>query len=119
MKNNDTTIPEFLQEHIDYVIEYVGDSSNDWFVIKMEIINRFPPKERSRFSRRHYSTKKHILNSFDYEVINYWKKKTGVDLWIDPNKLHPEDWIQRPKGWGLIAINEERRRKKEESSDSN
>jgi len=106
-------IPKKLKKLIDYTIEYVGDSSNDWFRIKMEIINVFPPKYRSLFSRRHYSTKKHILNSFDEEVIKYWEKRTGVKLWIDPEKLHPTDWVSKPKGWRLVEINEERKRRKE------
>jgi hypothetical protein len=65
-------IPEHLKELIDYVIDYVGDVSDDWFTIKKELVNNFPPRERSRFSRRHFSTKKHILNEFDYAVIDYW-----------------------------------------------
>ena len=109
-------IPEHLLESIDYVIDYVGNSSIDWFKIKLEIINRFPPKERSRFSRRHHSTKKHILNEFDKKVIKYWQHKTGNVLWIDPNKLHPADWVRRPHGWGLFSINEERRKKAEASN---
>ena len=103
-------IPENLKILIDYTISYVGDATNDWFRIKMEIINNFPPKYRKLFSRRHYSTKKHILNSFDKEVINYWKEKTGIVLWVDPEKLHPENWVQRPKGWRLIEINEQRKK---------
>jgi len=99
-----------IKSLIDYVIYYVGNSCNDWFIIKQQIVNHFPPIYRSLFSRRHYSTKKHILNSFDYQVITYWKEKTGNDLWINPNKLHPKDWKRKPKGWALKEINEERRK---------
>ena len=109
-------IPEHLQERIDYVIAYVDGSSNDWFRIKMEIINQFPPKERSRFSRRHYSSRKHILNSFDRAVINYWETKTSSTLWLNPEKLHPDDWTHRPHGWKLNEINEERRQQREKST---
>lgn len=100
-----------MKKLIDYTILYVADTTNDWFKIKMEIINNFPPKWRGRFSRRHYSTKKHILNSFDWEIINYWEEKTGEKIFIDPNKLHPEDWKPKPRGWKLVEINEQRRRK--------
>jgi hypothetical protein len=106
-------IPTHLKEIINYVFDYAHDSSDDWFTIKKEIVNNFPPKERKRFSRRHYSTKKHILNGFDYEVINYWEEKSGKKLFIDEEKLHPTNWEQKPKGWGLQRINEERRRNKE------
>lgn len=101
-----------LKDYIDYVIDIVDGNSNDWFKIKMLIINTFNPQYRSLFSRRHYSTKKHILNDFDREVITYWEKKTGVTLFIDPKKLHPEDWVQKPKTWRLQQINEERAKQK-------
>lgn len=106
-------IPNKLKEIIDYVIDYVGNSSNDWFSIKKELVNLFPPKERSRFSRRHYSTKKHLINDFDREVIKYWEQKTGNKLFIDESKLHPNTWQRKPKGWGLVEINEKRRKQKE------
>jgi len=112
METDFKLIPDFLMKRIDYVILYVDGTSDDWFRIKMEIINQFPPKERSRFSRRQESTKKHILNSFDREVINYWETKTSSKLWIDPDKLHPKDWVHNPSGWGLIKINEERKQQR-------
>lgn len=100
-----------LKNLIDYVINYVGNSSNDWFTIKRELVNVFPPKKRSLFSRRHFSTKKHTLNDFDYEVIAYWEKKTGNKLVIDEKKLHPKNWKRKPKGWGLQKYNRERAQK--------
>ena len=109
------SVPTHLKEIIDYTIEFVDGSSNDWFRIKSHIINQFPPKERSRFSRRHFSTKKHILNSFDKEVIKYWEEKTGTELWINPKKLHPENWEQKPHGWALIRFNNERKKKTTET----
>lgn len=111
-------IPETLLEIIDYAIAYIGTETDDWFRIKKELANLFPPRERSRFSRRHFSTKKHILNSFDKQVINYWEEQTGAKLWVDPEKLHPTDWIQKPHGWALREFNEQRRRSKETSENS-
>ncbi len=106
-------IPEELKKLIDYVIDYVGASTNDWFIIKKELVNLFPPKERSRFSRRHYSTKKHILNEFDYLVIGYWEKKVGTKLIVDEKKLHPKNWAPKMRGWGLKEFNEKRQGKTE------
>lgn len=102
-------IDQNLRYIIDYVFEYVDSSSNDWFRIKQEIINNFPPKSRSLFSRRHKATRKHILNSFDREVITYWESKSGSKLWVDPDKLHPADWVWRPSGWKIREINEQRK----------
>lgn len=106
-------IPEHLKELIDYVHDYAGDVTDDWFSIKKELINNFPPKDRSKFSKRHFSTKKHILNDFDFEVMKYWEEKTGRKLIIDEKRLHPKDWVHKSKGWGLQEYNEQRQRKKE------
>lgn len=116
------TIPEHLTKIIDYAISYIGDETDNWFRIKKELVNLFPPSERSRFSRRHYSTKKHIISLFDKLVITYWEEKVNIKLWVDPEKLHPEDWIRRPRGWGLKRFNEKqakRRAKKRTTSNSN
>jgi hypothetical protein len=102
------SIPDYLKEKIDLAIEFVDGTSTDWFRIKPVLINMFPLTDRTRFSRRHYSTKKQILNLFDKAVINYWKEKTGVELWINPEKLHNPSWKRNPAGWGLFAINKER-----------
>jgi hypothetical protein len=108
-----STIQGRLKEIIDYVISYVEDATDDWFRIKLEIINNCPAEYRRLFSRRHYSTKKHILNSFDWEVINYWQEKTGIKLKIDPAKLHPENYVHTPNGWRLIENNEQRKKERE------
>lgn len=103
-------LSEKLKIIIQDTIEFVNFSTNDWFRIKTLLVNQTPPVERSQFSRRHYSTKKHILNSFDWEVITYWQEQTGVTLWIDPNKLHPENWKRHRRGWGLKRYNAERQK---------
>jgi hypothetical protein len=111
-------IPNHLFPLIHFVMSYVLDKTNDWFAIKKELINAFPPKDRSRFSRRHYSTKKHILNQFDYAIIDYWEKRVGVKLFIDKEKLHPENWEHKTKGWGIYQHNDQRRRQKETERDN-
>lgn len=109
-------IPKDLIEIINYAISFIGSETNDWFMIKRELVNLFPPSKRSRFSRRHFSTKKHILNSFDKSVINYWEKQNEIVLWVDPGKLHPEDWVQKPHGWALRELNEQRRQQKQKAA---
>jgi len=105
-------------EYIDYVIQYVGNSSNDWFTIKKEIINCYPRKERTKFSRRHYSTKLFFVNDFEREIMKYWKEKTGIELFIDEKKLHPTSWKRNPRGWGLLIYNETRKKKKSKTKKS-
>lgn len=105
-------IPNELKEIIDYVIDYIDGNSIDWFQIKKELVVLFPPKARSLFSRRHYSTKKQLLNDFDRKVIQYWEEQTRQKLVIDKTKLHPETWQRRPHGWGLKKYNENRQKQK-------
>jgi hypothetical protein len=107
-------IPKKALEIIDYVISYVGDSSNDWFRIKMEIISRSEPAERGLFSRRSQSNRKQIINSYEGEVITYWESKTGVAIWIDPEKLQADDWVRKYRGDSLKEINETRKKQKRE-----
>ena len=104
-----TVLPQTLQERIRYVAAYVADSTDDWLRVKVEIMKAFPPKERKHFSKRHYSTKKHTLNDFDLLVMRFWKREVGVELVLNEDDKHPEDWEPKPVGWGLIEINESRK----------
>lgn len=99
---------EKLKNIINDTILFVNDQTNDWFKIKQLLVNQFPPKQRCNFSRRHYSTKKHIMNSFDIEILTYWEENSGIKLWIDPNKLHPPSWKRHRRGWGLKKYNAKR-----------
>jgi hypothetical protein len=104
------TIPQPLKQRIKEVIEYVGDSTTDYLIIKRQLINNFPNPARGLFSARHPCTKKHTLNEFDRAVIEYWEEETGLKLQIDPTKLHDPGWEQKKKGWALVLLNEQRRR---------
>jgi hypothetical protein len=105
-------LTEADKQNIEYVAEYVGDSSNDWFTVKKELINCFPRPQRKKFSRRHYSTKLFFINDFERAIIDYWCKITGIELIIDKTKLHPESWERQPRGWGLLIYNEKRKKRK-------
>ena len=103
-------LPEKIKEIIDDTIQIINGTTIDWFIIKRTIINQCPPKDRRKFSRRHYSTKKHIINSFDRIVINYWEEKTGITVYINPEKIHPVEWKRHRRGWGLKKYNAERQK---------
>ena len=100
-------LSQHVQEVIDYVAEY-ATSTNNWLTVKKEILWLLSVKERSEFSRRHYSTKKHSLNDFEKQIIIYWKTSTGVDLTIPDNLLHNPSWVRHRRGWGLKRFNKER-----------
>lgn len=103
-------IPNNLLGKIDEVIGYIGTSTTDYLLVKRQLLNVFPSQARSLFSQRHPCTKKHILNSFDEAVIDYWHQKTGIRLFVDKLKMHNPDWSHKKKGWTLYLLNEERKR---------
>mgnify|MGYP001598673632 FL=1 len=74
-------IPEKILQAIKEVAAY-ADSTDDWVRVKIEIMNRVPWQLRTNFSRRDQKTKEQWLNDFDKEVIEEWKKITGVELKI-------------------------------------
>ena len=110
-------IPTKLKDRIDEVIGYVADTTDDYLLVKRQLINNFPSSSRSLFSARHPCTKKHELNDFDLAVIEYWLTQTGVQLKIPPEKLHDPTWKHRKKGWALTLLNQERTRYHEEHKD--
>jgi hypothetical protein len=104
-----TMLTKTEKEIIDYVFSYINETTNDWFTIKTQLIQNFSPKDRKKFGKRHYSTKKRMNNKFDFEVISYWEKKSKSALVINQELLHPKDWKPKPSGWALQAINEKRK----------
>lgn len=95
-------IPNHLKERIEDVADYVGQETNDWLLIKRQLIGSFPNEGRRLFSVRHPCTKKQIINEFDKLVMDYWRQLTGVEPVIHPSKLHDENWVHKPKGWALL-----------------
>lgn len=101
-----TTDRDYIFSLVNYVLLY-AQNATDWLLIKKELLLLCKPKHRSMFSRRHYSTKKHMLNDFEKEIIDYWKEKTGIELTIEPNMIHDINWIRKGHGWGLMKYNKE------------
>ena len=101
-----------LKDKINFVAGYIGTKTNDWLIVKRHLINSFGKEERKLFSKRHFSTKKQLLNNFDLLIINYWKTATGIQLVVEPTKLHDPNWIYKEKGWGLKNLNEQRKKSK-------
>jgi hypothetical protein len=87
-------IPTRLLGRLEYVLSYVG-SCNEWTRIRKEIIKSFKPSDRKLFQRRHETTRKVQLNSFDRALMRWWEGQTGVTLWVDQTKLHPLGWVKR------------------------
>lgn len=100
------------KQAIDHVIAYVGGTTTDWVIIKLQLVKTFPPFSRNRFSLRHQGSMKFFINDFEQAVIAYWKEKTGFEPRLEDSRFHPKDWPNNPRGWGLIKFNNERRKAK-------
>ena len=72
---------KLILEKINFVSTYVSDI-DDWIIIKKELLKQLPPNLRMLFSRRDEKTKKHSLNMFEKEIIDYWERLTGITLII-------------------------------------
>lgn len=107
-----TKLSHPLLDKIQYIIRYVGTETDDWVRVKKQFLGVLPPKQRSLFSRRHKTSKKHFLNDFEKELITLWKEMTGVELKIDSDKLHQPSDERPPRYSALMALNEQRKRQK-------
>jgi hypothetical protein len=106
-------IAKNILEKINEVIYIVDGESDDWFKIKKLIVNSLPPKDRKNFTRRHDRTKKSFINDFEREVMEYWAETTGQEIYVNPNKLQPDDWDHfKVRCWRIIEMNYISSRKK-------
>lgn len=94
-------LPLIVKDRVEFVAKYIGTNTDDWLVVKYHCALNLPKTHRSLFSHRHPTTKKQTPNDFDRAVMNYWKELTGVELKLDPAKIHDPNWIWKPVGWSL------------------
>lgn len=66
-----------LDEVIDSVSSYVGETNN-WMIIKKELLKSLSSQDRMYFSTRDPLTKKQSMNNFEKIVAEKWYKKTGI-----------------------------------------
>lgn len=99
-------ISDELKDYVDYMIEVVDGTSNDWLSIRTWLINLMPNELRSQFSRRHNSIRKIILNQLDHDIIAYWEKQTGNRLFIDESKMTPKGYVSVSRSENMRRINE-------------
>ena len=80
----DTEIKEKIQE---LALE-IGDvyKENDWLVVKKYILKYLNPEYRKFFSKRNAKNKKHSLNNFETDLINYYYENFNIRLELDENK---------------------------------
>ena len=71
-----------IEELIEF---YKGD---DWLVIKKYILRYSRPETRKNFSTRNSKTKKHTLNNFEINLINYCKSCYNINLILYKKDTH-------------------------------
>jgi hypothetical protein len=91
---------EMIKDLIPYLsdIKQIVEDSNDWRLVKRELIKNLPSPMRVGFSRRDKKTYQMVLNDFEREIMRYWFDTYGIELillWKDvpsrPSKNPPED----------------------------
>lgn len=77
-----------IEEKIKTLIIEIGDvyKENDWLVVKKYVLKYLNPEYRKFFSKRNEKNKKHSLNNFEIDLINYYYKNFNVRLELDENK---------------------------------
>lgn len=74
-------IPERIEEAVRTVVYWVRRYSDDWSIIKREIMGELDNDHRTFFSKRDKITKElPSLNTMELEIIELWKQLTGVSL---------------------------------------
>ena len=68
-----------LKETVDFVMSYV-DKSDDWVLLKKEIMKSLPWQLRTNFSTRNRQTYEQRMNDFELMLAEYWKSRTGTEL---------------------------------------
>ena len=72
---------ERIIEELYLIAKFVGPE-NDWMVIKKLLLRSLPPTLRKNFSTRHPKTKQQSLNEFERNLIDIYKRHTGIELRI-------------------------------------
>lgn len=78
-----------LQERIDNAVRiavyWVRKHTDDWCIVKHEILTELDNEHRSLFSKRDRLTKEiSNFNALELEIVALWKELTGVTLILRP-----------------------------------
>ena len=71
-------IPRRIEECLVEMKEYVV--TNDWLIVKKELVKQLPSDLRSMFSKRHPISKKQMTNDFEREVAARWSELTNATV---------------------------------------
>lgn len=111
-------LPDIVKSRIQFAAGYIGADTTDWLRVKRQIYFIIPKYYKGLFSKKHFSTKKQIMNKFEEEVIRYWKTLTGVTLFLTEDKIHDPNWVQRTRSQNMKEYNAKRKQEKLENQQS-
>jgi len=79
-----------IENKVKELASEIGDvyKGNDWLIVKKYILKYLNPSLRTYFSKRNVNTKKHILNNFEKQLIDFYENKFNVRLILDEDKQH-------------------------------
>jgi hypothetical protein len=80
---NDTKLESIIELFDEIGTLYEGC---DWLLIKKYLLRYLRPEDRKSFSTRDPKTKKHIINSFEEDLIELYYNKFNVKLVLDEEK---------------------------------
>lgn len=78
-------IPDEMKERIRDVSKWVRDLTDNWYIVKREIVSELRPSDRTLFtnSRRR---KDKDLNHLEQCIMVFWRELTGVQLLLLSDK---------------------------------
>jgi SOS response regulatory protein OraA/RecX len=84
----DNNIPAPVLELLDEILKYYNE--NNWLVVKKYVLKYIHPSIRKNFSTRNLKTKKHIINKFEKEIIEYCNNIYNIKLELRKEDTHEE-----------------------------
>lgn len=78
------------------VIELLEDlneyySDNNWLIVKKFLLKFLHPDIRKNFTTRNQKTKKHTLNNFEKEIIEYYYDRFDIRLELYEKDTHKKE----------------------------
>lgn len=99
-----SALPANVERATRAAAQWVRGLTDDWVVVKGEIMTELDNDGRSLFSRRDEKTKEVLdLNPMEREVIAFWKELTDVDLRLCSFKVRRKTRWWKP----LVSFDED------------
>lgn len=99
-------LPTHIEQALLLISTWVRDLTDDWLVVKCELIGELDNEHRKLLSRRDPKTKEQPeLNELEKQIMILWKNTTGVDLVVLPRKERKQrDWWEPGKNTTMVGV---------------